>query len=181
MRKTPFQRTKPPFSEGVGRKIFMKHWTKTGNEYELNVPSAATTGLIFAMIFAGLAVMVKVMNLHKYAFWFFAIFAVIGVLGYFKRRNQKMKINPTQRTFHTPKGGLVGTPNTFRLRNFSRFELSKVTYALIPIAVEIWAYFFDENGKEIRIQMGQKIFTNQTAWASQVIDETEKLINQYKD
>lgn len=154
----------------------MKYWIKNGNEYELNTPSAKTMGLILAIIFTGLAVVVKVLNLHNAAFWFFAIFAGIGFLGFFIRKNQKVTINLTPKTFNTPKGGLLGVSHSFSLENFSRFEVHKVTYALLPIAVEVYVYFFNENGKEIKFLLGQKLYTNSTAWAQQLIDETEQII-----
>lgn len=156
----------------------MKYWTRNGNEYELNAPSVKTTGLILAVIFTGLAVLTKMLDLHKGAFWFFTIFAGLGFLGFFMRKNQKVTINTAQKTFNTPKGGALGVAQSFALKNFSRFEVSKVTYALIPIAVEVSVYFLSENGKEIKYQLGQKLYTNATAWAQELIDETEKIIKE---
>lgn len=158
--------------------IKMKYWTRNANEYELNAPSVVVTQLILATIFTGLAVLVKVLNLHNAAFWFFAIFAGLGFLGFFMRKNQKVTINPTQKTFNTPKGGVLGAAHSFALKNFSRFQVNKVTYALIPIAVEVSIYFLNESGKEVRYQLGQKLYTNSTAWAQQLIDETEKIIRE---
>lgn len=158
----------------------MKFWTKNGNEYVLNAPSAATTGLILTIVFAGLAVLVKVMNFHNIAFGFFAFFSVIGLLGYFKRKNQRITINISDKTFNTPKGGILGAENSFPLANFSHFQVNKVTYALIPIAVELLVYFFNDKGEQVKVQLGQKIYTNNTVWAQEIIDETEQIINQNK-
>lgn len=84
---------------------------------------------------------------------------------------------PPPKTFHCPKTGIGGHMHSFPLKNFSHFKVDVVSFALIPMGVDVWMYFIDEQGKEKKIHLRQKAYTNKTAWTQELIDETQNLLN----
>lgn len=103
-------------------------------------------------------------------------FGAALLLKAFLARGQTIAIDAARQLFRVPKTGLGGAMHEMPLSAFSRFKVEKVEYMRLPIAVEVYIYFDNGRGGEVKTQLRQRVFTNNAQWAQVLTDETQALM-----
>lgn len=159
----------------------MKYWKQNGHEYVLSAQSKMTgLRLAVGVLCIGLAVAAKVLAWHNAAFWGLLVFGALCVIAAFARKGQRIAIDSAAKTFLYPSSAVGLGMQALPLHAFLRFEVHKAEYMRFPLGVDVHVLFLD-GGREKRFLLKSKGLTHSSAWAQELIDETEALIHQYKD
>lgn len=151
----------------------MKYWTKEGSRYTL-IKNASTVYIliILGICFLGLAFF---LTLPKVAFYGCLFFGILSVLGGFTKHKEQVYIDTKTKKL-TVVRTIFSRKFDYDFHRFSRFEVHKVTYALLPVATSVHGYFIDANGREKMAQMRVVTWSFSDKWTQEMIDETEKII-----
>lgn len=109
--------------------------------------------------------------------WLWVLFGALQLLQAFLTRKQQIAIDTARQLFLAPKTGVGGAVHELPLAAFSHFKVEKVSYMRLPVAVEVYVYFADDRGGEVKTQLRQRMFTNNAQWAQVLIDETQALMD----